>query len=187
MTTNGALMPSTTEWDSGATVPGSMNAIVQARYGSADELAMARIPVPELGSGEVLVAVEAAGLDRGVWHLMSGEPYLIRLMGYGFAKPKNPVPGADLAGRVVAIGDEVEKFTVGDVVFGIGRGTYATYAVAEESKLAHMPANASNEAAAVSAILPLVPIFGSRGNSLPDEGAVKDAAGLRECRTSPPR
>ena len=129
-----------------------MRAVVQDRYGSADVLVVASVDRPEIASDEVLVEVVAAGLDRGVWHLMTGQPYLIRLMGYGLTQPRTPIPGADVAGRVVAVGDSVERFSVGDEVFGIARGAYAEYAAASESKLAHTPSNISFEEAAVSAV-----------------------------------
>jgi NADPH:quinone reductase-like Zn-dependent oxidoreductase len=83
---------------------------------------------------------------------MTGMPYLIRIMGYGLTKPKNPVPGMDVAGRVVEIGRDVTRFAVGDEVFGIGTGTFAEFAVAEESKLVHKPDTVSFEQAAVSTI-----------------------------------
>ena len=134
------------------TPTGEMRAVIQDTYGSADALRLGVIPTPEIEPDEVLVKVAAAGLDRGVWHLMAGEPYLIRLMGYGLARPKNPVPGADVAGRVVAIGDDVSRFQVGDEVFGIARGAYAELAAAKESKLSLKPSNVSHELAAAAAI-----------------------------------
>jgi NADPH:quinone reductase-like Zn-dependent oxidoreductase len=83
---------------------------------------------------------------------MTGLPYLIRIMGYGLTRPKNPVPGMDVAGRVVEIGHDVTRFAVGDEVFGIGSGTFAELATAKESKLVHKPGNVSFDHAAVSAI-----------------------------------
>jgi NADPH:quinone reductase-like Zn-dependent oxidoreductase len=83
-----------------------MKAIVQDSYGSADVLELRDVDRPEIAEDEVLVAVQAAGVDRGVWHLMTGLPYPIRLAGYGLRAPKNPVPGADLAGVVEAVGGE---------------------------------------------------------------------------------
>ena len=82
-----------------------MKAIVQDSYGSADVLELRDVDWPELVDDEVLVRVQAAGVDRGVWHLMTGLPYPIRLAGYGLRAPKIPVPGADLAGVVEAVGD----------------------------------------------------------------------------------
>lgn len=129
-----------------------MRAVTQRAYGSADVLDVTRIERPGIAADEVLVEVEAAGLDRGVWHLMTGRPYLMRVLGFGLTRPKNPVLGMDLAGRVVAVGDDVTRFAVGDEVFGIGVGTYAEFAAAKESKLAHKPANLTFEQAAASAI-----------------------------------
>jgi NADPH:quinone reductase-like Zn-dependent oxidoreductase len=130
----------------------SMQAVVQRAYGSADVLGLTTVERPNIGADEVLIEVVAAGLDRGVWHLTTGMPYLVRIMGYGLTKPKNPVPGMDVAGRVVEVGRDVTRFAVGDEVFGIGTGTFAEFAAAKESKLIHKPANISFEQAAVSTI-----------------------------------
>jgi len=130
----------------------TMRAIVQDRYGPAEVLRPARIGRPVIADHEVLIRVHAAGLDRGTWHLMTGTPYLMRIMGFGFRRPKNRVPGLDVAGTVVAVGPAVTKFAVGDEVFGMSRGSFAEYAAAREDKLAHKPANASFEQAAVVGI-----------------------------------
>jgi NADPH:quinone reductase-like Zn-dependent oxidoreductase len=133
----------------GAAPPGNtMRAIVQDGYGCASVLRLARIARPEIGGSEVLLRVHAAGLDRGQWHLMTGRPYLLRLA-VGFRGPRNPVCGMDVAGTVVAAGPGVTRFSVGDEVFGWGRGTFAEYAVAREGRLARKPVNASFEQAAV--------------------------------------
>ncbi len=129
-----------------------MQAIVQDGYGSADVLHPAQVERPEIAANEVLVRVHAAGLDRGTWHLMTGTPYLMRIMGFGFRGPKNRVPGVDVAGTVVVVGAAVTRFAVGDEVFGMSRGSFAGYAAAREDKLAHKPANASFEQAAVVGI-----------------------------------
>ena len=130
----------------------TMHAIVQDSYGSAEVLRSARITRPEIADHEVLLRVHAAGLDRGTWHLMTGTPYLMRVIGFGFRRPKNPVPGVDVAGTVVAVGSAVTRFAVGDEVFGMSRGSFAEYAAAREDKLAHKPANASFEQAAAVGI-----------------------------------
>lgn len=127
----------------------SMRAILQSGYGSTDVLRAGTIARPTPGAGEVLVKVAAAGIDRGTWHLMTGRPYLMRIMGFGFRRPKNPVAGLDLAGTVVEIGAGVTRFAVGDVVFGIGRGSFADYAAAREDKLARAPRGWSATEAAV--------------------------------------
>jgi len=116
----------------------TMKAIVQETYGSADVLELRDIDRPEAGDGEVLLRVHAAGISRGDVHLMTGEPYLLRA-GFGLRRPKNRVPGQDVAGTVMAIGRGVTRFSIGDEVFGIARGSFAQYAVALEDKLAHKP------------------------------------------------
>lgn len=130
----------------------TMRAVTQRAYGSAEVLSIETIDRPTSADDEVLIEVVAAGLDRGVWHLMAGLPYLIRLMGYGFTKPKNPVPGLDVAGRVVAVGPDVTRFAVGDEVFGIANGSFAEYATARESKLVIKSSLISFEQAAASTI-----------------------------------
>src|SRR6266496_5476328 len=91
-----------------AVTPGqvTMQAIVQDRYGTGPEdvLRLAQVAKPGIAANEVLVRVRAAGVDRGTWHLLAGQPYLMRTMGLGFRRPKNPVPGRDVAGTVVAVG-----------------------------------------------------------------------------------
>ena len=129
-----------------------MKAIVQDTYGSADVLRLAEIDKPHVADDEVLVRVHAAGVDRGVWHVMAGLPYPIRLAGYGLRAPKNRVPGMDVAGIVEHVGKDVTRFRPGDAVFGIGKGTYADYATALEAKLAPKPSNLTFEQAAVLAI-----------------------------------
>jgi NADPH:quinone reductase-like Zn-dependent oxidoreductase len=100
-----------------------------------------------LGDNEVLVRVHAAGIDAGVLHLMTGQPYAIRLA-TGLRAPKSGTPGADVAGRVEAVGKGVTRFQPGDEVFGIGNGSFAEYTVAPESKLALKPATLTFEQAA---------------------------------------
>jgi NADPH:quinone reductase-like Zn-dependent oxidoreductase len=93
------------------------------------------------------VRVHAVGLDRAVWHVMTGTPYAGRLA-FGLRRPRNPVLGLDVAGTVVALGPGVTRFAEGDEVYGFGRGTFAEYIVAREDKLARKPANLSLEQAA---------------------------------------
>ena len=129
-----------------------MRAIVQDRYGSSDVLELRDIATPAPGAGEALVAVRAAGLDQGVWHLMEGVPYPVRLAGYGLRAPKNPVPGSDLAGVVEAVGPGVTRLRPGDEVFGIGMGTFAEFARAREDRLAPRPARLTFVQAAAVAV-----------------------------------
>lgn len=139
-----------------------MKAIVQDTYGSADVLELRDIDRPEIGDDEVLVRVHAAGVDRGVWHLMTGLPYLVRLAGYGLRAPKTPVPGMDVAGVVDAVGNNVTRFRPGDEVFGIAKGAFAEYARARENKLAPKPDNLTFGQAAVVAISGLTALQGLR-------------------------
>lgn len=118
----------------------TMQAIVQDRYGSADVLEPRRIERPVPAEDEVIVRVVGAGVDRGVWHLMTGLPYPTRVA-FGLRRPRNPVPGMDLAGVVEMVGDGVTRFAEGDRVFGIGHGTFADYARASQDKLAAAPRN----------------------------------------------
>lgn len=144
-----------------------MKAIVQDAYGSTDVLELRDIDRPVIADDEVLVRVHAAGVDRGVWHLMTGLAYPIRLAGYGLRAPKTPVPGMDLAGVVEAVGDTVTRFRPGDEVFGIGKGAYAEYARAPEDKLVPKPANLTFDQAAVVAISGLTAL-----QALRDQGRV---------------
>ncbi|MGI9644742.1 MAG: NAD(P)-dependent alcohol dehydrogenase [Ilumatobacteraceae bacterium] len=135
-----------------ATDATTMQAIVQDEYGSADVLRSEPIGRPTIDADQVLVEVHAAGIDRGVWHLVTGQPYLVRVAGYGLSKPKQRTPGLDVAGRVVAVGADVSRFAVGDEVFGIADGSFAEYAAADEDKLVHKPGNVSFEAAGAAAV-----------------------------------
>jgi NADPH:quinone reductase-like Zn-dependent oxidoreductase len=133
-----------------------MKAIIQDRYGSPDVLELREIAEPVAKDDEVLVRVHAASVHPDVWHVVRGVPYVLRIMGAGVRKPRNPVPGIDLAGRVEAVGAKVTRFRPGEEVFGeIVRGiqwhnggAFAEYATAPEAKLAPKPANLTFEQAA---------------------------------------
>jgi NADPH:quinone reductase-like Zn-dependent oxidoreductase len=129
-----------------------MIATTQDRYGDSSVLSLITVDQPSIKADEVLVEVRGAGLDRGTEHLMTGTPYLIRIAGYGLTKPKDRVLGLDVAGTVVAVGADVTRFAVGDGVFGIANGSFAEFAAAKETKLAHKPANVSFGQAAVSTV-----------------------------------
>ncbi len=137
-----------------ALTTGTMQAVVQHRYGTAaeDVLGLEEVARPAVHHDEVLVRVRAAGVDRGTWHLMAGIPYVMRL-GFGFRGPKTPVPGLDLAGTVEAVGPGVTSLAPGDEVFGTAKGTFAEYAVVQEDWLYPTPANVSDEAAAAVALV----------------------------------
>ncbi len=142
-----------------------MQAIVQDTYGSADVLELRDVDKPVPKDDEVLVRVRAAGLDRGVWHVMTGLPYLIRLVvpSMGLRKPKVAVRGMDLAGRVEAVGKDVTRFRPGDEVFGwTDGGSYVEYASVPAANLAPKPANLSFEQAGAVPISGLAALQGLR-------------------------
>ncbi|MGH2589785.1 MAG: alcohol dehydrogenase catalytic domain-containing protein, partial [Actinomycetota bacterium] len=91
-----------------------MRAIVQERYGSPDVFELREIDRPTVEDDEVLVRVRAASAHPDVWHAMRGVPYVLRIMGSGLRRPKNPVPGIDLAGVVESVGTKVMRFRSGD-------------------------------------------------------------------------
>jgi NADPH:quinone reductase-like Zn-dependent oxidoreductase len=147
-----------------------MRAVVQDRYGGVEVLELRDIDKPAPKANEVLVRVHAAGLHRGDWHVMTGLPYLVRVVvpTLGLRRPKVPVRGMDVAGRVEAVGEQVTRFQPGDSVFGWCDGSFAEYAVAPEDQLAAKPANLSFEQAAV------VPISGFAAlQALRDVGEVQ--------------
>jgi NADPH:quinone reductase-like Zn-dependent oxidoreductase len=146
-----------------------VKAIVHDRYdASPDVLELRDIDKPVVGENDVLLRVHAAGVDQGVWHVMAGLPYLVRIIGYGVRAPKNPVRGVDVAGSVEAVGENVTGFQPGDEVFGTCDGSFAEYALARPEKLAPKPANLTFEQAAA------VPISGcSALQGLSDRGEVR--------------
>jgi len=145
-----------------------LKAIVQDKYGSADVLQFRDIDKPAAGDDEVLISVHAAGVDPGVWHLMTGLPYLVRIMGFGLSAPKVQVRGRDVAGTVEAVGKNVTRFNPGDAVFGTCEGSFAEYVCAKAELLAIKPANLSFEQAAA------VPISGmSALNGLRNVGKIQ--------------
>lgn len=134
-----------------------MKAIIQDKYGDADVLRLGEIDEPGIGDLDVLVRVHAAGIDRGAWHFMTGTPLIGRL-GFGLRKPKAPVRGTELSGRIERVGNGVTAYRKGDLVFGIGEGTFAELARAKADRIVPKPANVSHEEAAacpVSAVTAL--------------------------------
>jgi NADPH:quinone reductase-like Zn-dependent oxidoreductase len=124
-----------------------MKAIVQDRYGSPDVLRLADIDTPVADDDQVLVRVRAAAVNIGDWHLLRGTPYVMRL-GTGPFKPRQDVPGFDLAGQVESVGEAVTQLRPGDEVFGWCRGAFAEYACADESHFLPKPANLTLEQSA---------------------------------------
>jgi NADPH:quinone reductase-like Zn-dependent oxidoreductase len=144
-------------------IPTTMTAVLRREYGGVDNVSVGRVPVPVPGDREVLLAVHAAGIDRGTVHVMTGLPWLYRLVG-GLRRPRRPVLGLDVSGLVVATGAGVTRFRVGDAVFGCAHGALAEYAVAPEDKLAPCPPGLGYRAAAV------LPVSGSTALQALDRG-----------------
>jgi NADPH:quinone reductase-like Zn-dependent oxidoreductase len=153
-----------------------MRAIVQDRYGPPGEVLRVReVERPVAGDGEVLVRVRAASVHVDVWHVVTGRPYVLRLMGSGLRAPAPRIPGTDLAGHVESVGAGVTRFEPGDPVFGEvaatqwqNGGTFAEYAVVRQELLAPKPDRATFEQAAA---VPASGTIALRG--------LRDAGGLR--------
>jgi NADPH:quinone reductase-like Zn-dependent oxidoreductase len=140
-----------------------MKAIVATRYGPPDVLRLKEVEKPTPQDDEVLIKVQATSLNAYDWHALTADIFLVRLMGFGLLKPKNKILGADIAGRVEAIGRNITQFQPGDDVFGdIGRGGFAEYACARENRLVSKPANLSFEEAAAVPMAALTALQGLR-------------------------
>jgi NADPH:quinone reductase-like Zn-dependent oxidoreductase len=124
-----------------------MKAITRTVYGPAESLTFDEVPMPEIGETDVLVKVHASSANPYDWHLLRGEPYLLRVSA-GYRRPKNHDLGIDVAGTVTAVGANVTRFEIGDNVFGIARGAFAEYAAADEKRLAVKPDALTFESAA---------------------------------------
>jgi NADPH:quinone reductase-like Zn-dependent oxidoreductase len=144
-----------------------MKAIVYHKYGSPDVLKCEEIEKPTAADNEVLIRIRAASVNPLDWHLMRGEPYLVRAMS-GLRKPKAARPGVDLAGQIEAVGRNVTQFQPGDEVFGSSKGTFAEYVCADENKLVLKPANLTFQQAAT---LPVAAISALQG--LRDKGRIQ--------------
>ncbi|MGA8709665.1 MAG: NAD(P)-dependent alcohol dehydrogenase [Thermoplasmata archaeon] len=139
-----------------------MKAIVATKYGSPDVLQLQEIEKPTPAEDRVLVKVRSTSVNALDWHLLRGKPFLVRLMGYGFMKPKRKVLGADVAGVVEAVGKNVTRFHPGDEVFGNQLGCFAEYVSVREDGLALKPANVSFEAAAAVPVAAVTALQGLR-------------------------
>ena len=143
-----------------------MKAIVYTKYGPPDVLQLKEVEKPTPKDNEVLVKVHAASVNYADWDFLRGKPFLVRLMGAGLLKPKNKILGADIAGRVEAVGRNVKQFQPGDEVFGdisgCGWGGFAEYVCAPENALALKPANMTFEEAAAVPQAAVVALQGLR-------------------------
>jgi NADPH:quinone reductase-like Zn-dependent oxidoreductase len=151
-----------------------MKAIVQDRYGTTDVLELRDVEKPQPGDDELLIRVQAAGVDPGVWHLMTGLPYLVRIMGFGLRKPKIRIRGTDAAGIVEAAGKNVVRLKPGDQVYGTCEGSFAEYACAKAERLAPKPSNLSFEQAAAVPVSGMTALHGLRdvGKLQPEQKAL---------------
>jgi len=146
-----------------------MKAIICTRYGSPDVLQLREVAKPAPKDDEVLIRVYAASVNARDWRFMRAKPFFIRLVPGGFLQPKNKILGADVAGRVEAIGRYVTQFRSGDEVFGYlpsatGRGTFAEYVCAKENLLTLKPANLTFEQAAAVPVAAMIALQGLRDN-----------------------
>lgn len=166
-----------------------MQAIVQDGYGSATEvLRLQEVEVPDVADDEVLVRVRAASVHPDIWHVVAGWPYVLRLMGAGLRRPKQPIPGTDLAGEIETVGKNVGELRPGDAVFGESHrglqwrngGTFAQYVAAPQDLLALKPAHVTFEQAAAvptSGIIALQSLQNGRRLQLARHVLINGAAG----------
>ena len=162
-----------------------MQAIVQTRYGPAEVLELREVDKPRVGDDQVLVRVFAASLHPDIWHVMTGSPYLLRIMGSGLLKPRNQIPGTDVAGRIEAVGSAVSKFQPGDDVFGESvqghqwknGGAFAEYVAVAEEALVLKPPNLSYVEAAVVPTSGLIAHENLRGRVQPGHRVLINGAG----------
>ncbi|MAT99272.1 MAG: alcohol dehydrogenase [Anaerolineaceae bacterium] len=143
-----------------------MKAMVYTKYGSPDVLHLQDVAKPTPQAEDVLVKIQAASINFGDKALVKGEPFLVRLMGYGLFKPKHTIPGGDIAGRVEAVGSNVKQFQPGDEVFAdlgeCGFGAYAEYVAVPASVLVQKPVNLPFEEAAAVPQAAVVALQGLR-------------------------
>ncbi len=138
-----------------------MKAIVYTQYGSPDVLQLKEVEKPAPNDGEILVKIHAASANPLDWHLMRASPFFVRLEG-GLRKPKDPRLGADIAGRVEAVGNNVTQFQPGDEVFGAWTGSFAEYASVPENRVALKPTKSSFEEAAAIPVAAITALQGLR-------------------------
>jgi NADPH:quinone reductase-like Zn-dependent oxidoreductase len=143
-----------------------MNAIVYTKYGPPDVLHLVEVKKPALNEEKVLVKVYAASINAGDWHMLTANPFPLRLTGVGLFKPKNTILGADISGCVEAVGRNVKQFRPGDAVFGdvfgLGSGSFSEYVSVPESALALKPSNVSFEEAAAVPVAAVTALQGLR-------------------------
>ncbi len=137
-----------------------MKAIVYTEYGPPDVLQFKEVEKPTPKEGEILVKIHAASVNT--LDLAMRGPFLARIITGGLLKPKDPRLGADIAGRVEAVGTNVTQFQPGDEVFGAYEGGFAEYVSVPENRVALKPANSSFEEAAAAPVAALTALQGLR-------------------------
>jgi len=160
-----------------------MKAILQPRYGSLDVLKLKEVQKPTPSDDEVLVSIQASSINYNILVLVSGKPFLGRLMGMGLLEPKEKIPGNDISGRVEAIGKNVKQFQPGDEVYGdlfqCGKGAFAEYVSVPENAIALKPVNLSFEEAAVVPEAAVVAL-----QALRDKGKIRKGQKVLICGAS---
>jgi len=160
-----------------------MKAIVCPKYGSPDVLQLQEVAKPAPEDDDVLIRIHAASINSRDWRFMRANPFFIRLAPGGLLQPKNRILGADVAGRVEAIGSNVKQFKPGDEVFGFlpsatGRGTFAEYVCANEKAITLKPANLTFEQAAAvpEAAMTALQALRDKGNLQPGQKVLINGA-----------
>lgn len=156
-----------------------MRAIVQRTYGSFHDLELRDVAMPVVGDDDVLVRVRAASLHPDVWHVVTGRPYVLRLMGAGLTRPRNAIPGTDMAGTVESVGRNVTRFHPGDAVFGetirshmwTNGGALAEFVAVRADRLAAKPDNVTFEQAAAVPTAGYIALLNLRSGLLVRRGA----------------
>ena len=142
-----------------------MKAIVVEQYGTPDVMKFKDVEKPAPKDHEVLVKIHAAALNMFDWHLLTADIFLVRLNA-GLFKPKYKIPGADMSGRVEAVGKDVTQFKIGDEVYGdlaaSGCGSFAEYVAVPEKALALKPVNLTFEEAAAYPMAAVTALQGLR-------------------------
>ena len=148
-----------------------MKAIVCDKYGSPDVMKLEEVEKPVPRDDEVLIKIHASSVNAADWHILRADPFMVRLF-YGFWKPKYPILGADVAGRVEAVGRNIKQFQANNEVFGdiseCGWGGFAEYVCAREDALVSKPAGSTFEEAAA---VPFASVTALQG--LRDKGQIK--------------
>ena len=158
-----------------------MKAIIYHQYGTPDELHLKEIAPPTPKDDEVLVRIHAASVNSWDWDLVTGKPRIYRLL-FGLFKPKFPIIGSDIAGKVEAVGKNVAYLKPGDEVFGdisgTGFGAFAEYVCAKENLLAIKPSNMTFEEAAATPQAGVLALQGLRqGNIQAGQKVLVNGAG----------